>query len=102
MNAVLDHVLVGVLLLASLGFAAYKLGPRGWRTRALQILSRSFASAPRHLHLQSVSERLALAAVGKPKGACGGCDSCGSETAATPQSAATEVRIPAAKIGRRG
>jgi hypothetical protein len=71
MNAVIDDVLVGALLLASIGYAAYRLGPRSWRRP------------------------------GKAAGACGGCDNCGTETAATPQSAATEIRIPAAKIGRR-
>ena len=101
MIEVLDNALVGALFLASVGYAAYKLGPRNWRTRALQSVSRLFAAAPRYWHLQSVSQRLATAAAGKPKGTCGGCDNCGSETAATPPSSPSEIRIPAAKIGRR-
>ena len=40
MNAVLDNFLVGVLLLASVGYALYKLGPRTLRKRMLAALSR--------------------------------------------------------------
>jgi hypothetical protein len=86
MNAVLDNILVGALLLASVGYAVYKLGPRSLRTRILAALGRS-------------------ATAGKQDGACGGCENCGSEPTG-PQSSAeqqssTEIKIPVAKIGRR-
>jgi hypothetical protein len=86
MNTVLDDLLVGALLLASVGYAVYKLGPRTLRTRILAALGRSPAA-------------------GKQDGACGGCDNCGSESTA-PQSSASsntsaEIKIPVTKIGRR-
>jgi hypothetical protein len=86
MNTVLDDILVGALLLASVGYAVYKLGPRTLKKRILAALGRS-------------------ATAGKQDGACGGCDNCGSESSA-PQSSAeqqssTEINIPVAKIGRR-
>jgi len=43
MNAVLDNFLVGVLLLASVSYAVYKLGPRTLKRRILQTLSRAMA-----------------------------------------------------------
>jgi|HubBroStandDraft_5_1064220.scaffolds.fasta_scaffold139545_2 hypothetical protein len=86
MNAILDNILVGALLLASVGYAVYKLGPRTLRTRILTALGRS-------------------ATAGKQAGACGGCDNCGSETtdlkSSTASKASTEIKIPVAKIGRR-
>jgi hypothetical protein len=80
MNAILDNLLVGAVLLASLGYAIYKLGPRALRQRILAALRLS-------------------ASAGKSQGACGGCDNCGTDTA--PQSASAEIKIPVAKIGRR-
>ena len=86
MNAVLDDVLVGAVLLASIGYAVYKLGPRTLRTRILGALGRP-------------------APAGKSQGACGGCDNCGSESSGQPSSAtaqsSSEIKIPVAKIGRR-
>jgi hypothetical protein len=86
MNAVLDNILVGALLLASVGYAVYKLGPRTLRTRILTALGRS-------------------ATAGKQAGACGGCDNCGSEStgqqSSGEQQSSTEIKIPVAKIGRR-
>ena len=86
MNALLDDVLVGAVLLASIGYAVYKLGPRTLRTRILTALGRP-------------------ATAGKSQGACGGCDNCGSETtdlhASAAPNASGEIKIPVAKIGRR-
>jgi hypothetical protein len=86
MNTVLDDFLVGALLLASVGYAVYKLGPRTLKKRILAALGRS-------------------AAAGKQDGACGGCDNCGSESTAPHSSTASntsaEIKIPVAKIGRR-
>jgi hypothetical protein len=81
MNAVLDNILVGALLLASLGYAVYRLGPRALKKRILAALGRSASAA-------------------KSQGACGGCDNCGTDPAA-PQSSSGEIKIPVGKIGRR-
>lgn len=100
MNSVLDNSLVGLALLASAGYAVAKLGPRGLRRGVFAGLSRLFAHAPAALGMRRIAERLDVAAAGrvagKAHGACGGCDNCGSENLP-----AAEVRVPAAKIGRR-
>jgi hypothetical protein len=98
MNAVLDNFLVATVLLASLGYALIKLGPRSLRQRILWRLSLIFAAAPWFLRLGGVAQRLA-AASGKSQAACGGCDSCG-ESSPAPQ-APSEVNVPIGKIGRR-
>jgi hypothetical protein len=85
MNAVFDEFLVGAALLASLGYAVAKLGPKLWRKRILEA--------------GGVAQRLE-AASGKNQGACGGCDNCGTESSSAPQSSA-EIKVPVAKIGRR-
>jgi hypothetical protein len=101
MNTVLDNSLVGVLLLASVGYAVYKLGPRTLKRRILRSLSRATAAAPVFLRLGRVAQRLDAASAGKAQGACGGCDNCGTESSASPQPSSGEVKIPVAKIGRR-
>ena len=99
MNAVLDNVLVTAVLLASLGYALVKLGPRALRKRILGHLSLILGSAPSFMRLKSVAQRVATAS-GKAQAACGGCDSCGTEASSVPQSP-SEVNVPIAKIGRR-
>jgi hypothetical protein len=99
MNAVLDNFLVGVLLLLSLSYAAYKLGPRRLRTSILKTMSRVMSAAPAFLKLGRAAQRLANAA-GGPAGACGGCDNCGAEPS-SPQASSGEIKIPAASIRRR-
>jgi hypothetical protein len=99
MNAVLDNILVAAVLLASLGYALVKLGPRTLRKRILWHLSLILAAAPSFLKLAGVAQRLS-AASGKNQAACGGCDSCG-EPSSVPQSQ-SEINVPVAKIGRRG
>jgi hypothetical protein len=105
MNSVLDNSLVGLLLLASAGYAVMKLGPRSLRARMLAGLSRVIARAPPGFGLRRISERLGAASAGKSQGACGGCDTCGSEPAsaqsAAPNSPAAEVRVWVSKIGWR-
>jgi hypothetical protein len=101
MNAVLDNFLVSVLLLVSLGYAFYRLGPRTLRKRILNAMSRTIAAAPAFLKLSRVAQRLDAASAGKAQGACGGCDTCGTESASKPQRASAEISIPIAKIGRR-
>jgi hypothetical protein len=89
--------LVGLVLLASAGYAILALGPRTLRPRAYASLSRLMSRAPGWLGLKGIAEHLA-AASGKAGGACGGCGTCGSEPAA---SADSEVRISVSKIGKR-
>jgi hypothetical protein len=79
MNAVLDNLLVAAVLLASIGYAVVKLGPRTLRKRILSALGLAAAS-------------------GKAQAACGGCDNCGTESLAQPPS---EISVPVAKISRR-
>lgn len=99
MNHILDDLLVGAVLLLSLGYAFAKLGPRTLRQRMLAALSRVLASAPAIFRLGGAAQRLS-AASGKAQGACGGCDNCGSESTSAPQSSA-EISVPVGKIGRR-
>jgi hypothetical protein len=101
MNKVLDNFLVGVLLLASAGYAITSLGPRGLKPWLLSTLSRGLAMAPEFLGLRALAQRVADAAAVKAKGACGGCDNCGSEESGAQKPPAAEVRVPVRKIGRR-
>jgi hypothetical protein len=98
MNAVLDNFLVAAVLLLSLGYALLKLGPRSWRKRIFWQLSLILAAAPSFLKLADAAQRLAVAS-GKNPAACGGCDSCGTESP-VPQSP-SEINVPVAKIRRR-
>jgi len=98
MNHLLDDLLVGAVLLLSLGYAFARLGPRPLRQRMLAVLSRLLASAPAIFRLGGVAQRLS-AASGKTQAACGGCDNCGSENS-SPQVSA-EISVPVGKIGRR-
>jgi hypothetical protein len=98
MSGFLDFALVGLVLLASAGYAILALGPRSLRPRFYACLSRLLSRAPAWLALNAVAASLA-AASGKTGGACGGCDTCGSEPAA--ESPSPEVRIPVSKIGKR-
>jgi hypothetical protein len=99
MNAVVDNFLVAAVLLASLGYALVKLGPRTLRQRILRALSLILAAAPSFLRLKGAAQRLS-AASGKTQAACGGCDSCGTESSSVPQSP-SEINVPIGKIGRR-
>jgi len=98
MNHLLDNLLVGAVLLLSLGYAFAKLGPRVLRQRMLGQMSRMLASAPAVFGLGGVARRLS-AASGKAQAACGGCDNCGSESPSPKLSA--EISVPVGKIGRR-
>jgi hypothetical protein len=101
MNSILDNCLVGLALLVSAGYAVSSLGPRGLRQRLLGALGRVAARAPKFLGLRRTSQWLEAASAGKAKGACGGCDSCGSEQSPAQKLSEAEVRVPVAKIGRR-
>jgi len=97
MNSVIDNSLVGLALLASAGYALSSLGPRSLRRRLLAALSRATA----FLGLRRTAGRLAVKSAGKAQGACGGCDSCGSEQPPAAEAPAAEVTVPVGKIGRR-
>jgi len=99
MNAFLDDFIVGAVLLASVGYAVAKLGPKAWKKRILEEMSRVLEAAPVSLRLSGLAQRLE-AASGKTQGACGGCDNCGTESASAPQSSG-EIIVPVSKIGRR-
>ena|SRR5450631_1163248 len=101
MNRILDNTLVGLVLLVSAGYALSSLGPRSLRRRGLAALGQLAARAPSFLGLRRTAQWLDAAAGAKPQGACGGCDSCGSEPAAGEKLPAAEVRVPVEKIGRR-
>jgi hypothetical protein len=98
MNHLLDDLLVGAVLLLSLGYALARLGPRTLRMRMLEILSRVLAAAPAVFRLGPLAQRLS-AASGKAHAACGGCDNCGSESSSPKEPA--EISVPVGKIGRR-
>jgi hypothetical protein len=97
MSGIVDNLLVGLVLLLSLGYAVASLGPRSFRKRMLETLSRWMARAPAFLGLKSAAQRLGAASAAKAQGACGGCDDCGSEAAAD----SSEIKVPVGKIGRR-
>lgn len=101
MSRILDHLLVGLVLIASAAYAVSALGPRSVRRRVLAALSRVMARAPASLGLRRMAEWLAVRSAGKAQGACGGCDSCGPEPAPTQKSPDTEVSVPMSDIGRR-
>jgi hypothetical protein len=97
MTEVLDNSLVGLVLLVSVLYAFTKLSPRNARQRMLGQFAEWLARAPSSLHLAWAAQRLARAADDKP-GACGGCDTCGSEP--RPQGGSAEIRVPIASIAR--
>ena len=107
MNHWLDQSLVGLLLAASAGYALLTLGPKTLRKRILEGMSRLAATAPRVFGLSRWAQRLQAAAAAKAKGACGGCEDCGTGTgshagtASGAQSTPREISIPVGKIGRR-
>jgi hypothetical protein len=98
MNHLLDNLLVGAVLLLSLGYAFARLGPRTLRRRMLDGLGRMFESAPAVFGLSRIAQRLSSAS-GKAQGACGGCGNCGTESSAPKVSG--EISVPVGKIGRR-
>src|ERR1700693_2631761 len=98
MSRILDHVLVGLVLIVSAAYAASALGPRSLRRRVLAASSRVMARAPASLGLRRMAEWLPGRAAGYAP--CGGCDSCGPEES-TAQSPDAEVRVPVANIRRR-
>jgi len=101
MSRILDHALVGLVLIVSAAYAASALGPRSLRRRVLAASSRVMARAPASLGLRRMAEWLAVRSTGKAQGACGGCDSCGAAETPGENSPDAEVRVPVANIRRR-
>jgi hypothetical protein len=101
MNHRLDQALVGLLLVLAAGYALMSLGPRALRAALLARLSRVAARVPRIFGLSRWAQSLGAAAAAKPKGACGGCEDCGTGTTSSAQSTPSEIKIPMSKIGRR-
>jgi hypothetical protein len=101
MNGILGNSLVGLALIVSAGYALTSLGPRSVRRGLLAALGSTAARAPKFLRLGRMAQWLSNAAAGKASGACGGCDSCGSEPSSAPKSRETEIKVPVANIGRR-
>jgi hypothetical protein len=107
MQSVLDEVLVGGVILISVLYATYSLGPKSLRRRlalgtagVLRRLPAIFNGRGAALRLESASQ--------KAGGSCGGCDNCGSAppppaTQLTGSTAApsTEIHIPVSTIRRR-
>jgi hypothetical protein len=102
MSNFLDNSLVGLALLLSAGYVISSLGPRSLRQRFLATLSRALTRAPAFLGLGRMSQKLAAASIVKAKGACGGCENCGTEQTTAPQPGANEIKVAVEKIGRRG
>jgi hypothetical protein len=100
MSGILDKLLVGLVLLVSLGYAVASFGPRSLRRQILGTLSRAAALAPAFLGLTKAAQRLEEASTAKPGGACGGCDDC-APTAAKTSESPSEIKVPVGKIGRR-
>jgi hypothetical protein len=102
MQGFFDDFLVGFVLLASVGYAAFSLGPGTLRRRMLVGASALLRHVPTPSSLREMALRLETAAI-KAKGLCGGCDNCGSEQQQPPsvQISRSEVRIAVAKIGKR-
>ena len=103
MNGILGNSLVVLALIVSAGYALTSLGPRSLRRGLLAALGRIAALAPKFMCLGRPAQWLSNAAAVKASGACGGCDSCGSEpeSESAPKSRETEIKVPVANIGRR-
>ena len=102
MNGILDGFLVGLVLVAGFGYAAYALGPKAVRSGLLNSLSWLLRRAPAAWRLGGVCDRLTAAATGKAAGSCGGCESCASAPpAGASPDVGSDVRIPVSAIGKR-
>ncbi|MGA2776677.1 MAG: DUF6587 family protein [Steroidobacteraceae bacterium] len=101
MQHFVDIVLVSLVLLTSAAYALFALGPKSLRNRVAASIGGIAARATALPQLRGPLQRLSARLAKKAQGACGGCDSCGSETAANEHAANADVRVPIAKIGMR-
>jgi hypothetical protein len=110
MSHALDIAVVAIVVVASIGYAVFALGPKSLRRRIADRLIGVAARSEPMPGLGWFTRRLSAGANAKlAAGSCGGCDNCGSETGAEPTASsvgavagAVEVRIPVAQIRRRG
>src|SRR5579859_959512 len=97
MSKLLDNGAVALALILAVAYALLSLGPKTLRRGLWSALARAAASAPPALHLRTLARRLDARAA-KGSGACGGCDTCGSEpstgAATGVDSKTSEVRVP--------
>jgi hypothetical protein len=109
MHGILDDVVVGGMLLASVVYATYSLGPKALRRRLMRGGVTLLRKLPSALHLQSTAQRLESASL-KAGGSCGGCESCESAKPAAGTEApvasagpttSPEIRVPVSAIRRR-
>ncbi len=100
MHGIIDDVLVGLVLLASVVYAIFSLGPRTLRRRSLTGAAVALRRLPEFTGLRAITARLETAASVKAKGGCGGCGDCGSGSAAAPPPG-SEIRISVSGIGKR-
>ena len=101
MHNVLDEMLVGGVLVASVLYAALSLGPRTLRGRLLAGASGLLRHAPARSGLRALATRLDTAAAAKTTGSCGGCDNCGSEQSPAAPSSGSEFRVAVSQLGKR-
>jgi hypothetical protein len=99
MSRLLDATLVAIVLAASVGYALYSLGPKALRRWLRMALADLAARAPAALHLGRIERRLREASGGSA--VCGGCDSCAPSAEQARGGAGKEIRVPAARIGKR-
>ena len=111
MLSILDNLLVGGVILISVVYATYSLGPQALRRRLTLGTAVVLRKLPAILHLRGAALRWEAASQ-KAGGSCGGCDNCGSAPPATganstttPAGSAaapsTEIHIPVSAIRRR-
>jgi hypothetical protein len=120
MSRWIDVLGVSAALAASLLYVLAALGPKGLRARLWRALGLVLARAPRPLRSARLEARIAASAA-RMQAACGGCDTCGSASAAEattgsaagatpgfgagatpgPTTRGGEVRVPVGRIGRR-
>ena len=101
MHDFLDEALVSVVLVASMSYALFALGPRALKQTLLARGAALLRLMPTQWRLQGLAGRWSAAAANKAAGACGGCDTCGSVQPKSAPSAAAEIKIPLSKIGKR-
>jgi len=101
MHGFLDAFLVGGVLLASVVYALFSLGPRSLRRMGLLGFAALLRVLPERLGLRGVSLRLETSAAAKSQAACGGCEDCSSGQPKRVATPAAEIHVPVSRIGKR-
>ncbi len=94
----IDRIVVGCAVLASMIYAFRSLAPRTYRGRVLAMLA---DWAGRHGDGSRLARYLRAASGSGKGGGCGGCEGCGSEAKTPAQPRSAEVSVPLQQIGRR-